>query len=136
MKENKWLLRIAVIEALLVAIIAFAAVWERPAHAQLAGSTGFNFTAITTATNTQIRNVQTTLHTIVITQPGATANSITIVDTSASNCSGGVTIATIPTADLPAAMVPATLSFDIQTVNGLCVTTAGTTSPQLVVSWR
>ena len=98
--------------------------------------TAYNYTAITTSTNTQIKANSGTVHTITISQPGATANSITIVDTTAANCSGGTTVLTIPTAQLTAGMAPVTLTLDATFVNGICVTTAGTTSPQLAVSWR
>ena len=97
---------------------------------------GYNRTAITTAVNTQIKATTGVVHTITITQPGATANSITVVDTNVAACTGGTTILTIPTADLPASMVPVTLTLDMAFSAGICVTTAGTTSPQLAVSWR
>lgn len=97
---------------------------------------GFTYKQITTATNTQLKATPGVLHTITITQPGATSNSITIVDTSVAACTGGTTIATIPSAQLVSALAPVTLTFDIATVNGLCITTAGTTSPQLVASYR
>lgn len=98
---------------------------------------GLKYTAITTSTNTQISAIGAYLHTITIVNPGATSPSITIVDTSAANCSGGTTIATIPTAQLTAAMAPVSLTFDLATTNGLCITTAGATpAPALVVTWR
>lgn len=97
---------------------------------------GMSYSAITTSTNTQIKSTAGFIHTITITQPGATATSITIVDTTAANCSGGTTIATIPTAQLTAGMAPTTVTLDLATNNGICVTTAGTTSPQLVVTWK
>lgn len=97
---------------------------------------GFTYKAITTSTNTQVKATPGIVHTLTITQPGATSQSITLVDSSAANCSGGTTIATIPSAQLVSTMVPDTLTLDVATVNGICVTTAGTTAPQLVVSFR
>jgi len=97
---------------------------------------GLKYSAITTATNTQISATPVFLHTVTITNPGATTNSITIVDTTAGACTGGTTIATIPAAQLGTSISPVTLIFDAQMTNGLCITTAGTTSPQLVVTYR
>ena len=97
---------------------------------------GMKYAAISTSTNTLIQATPVFLHTITITNPGATVNSITIVDTTAGACTGGTTIATIPAAQLATTNPAVTLTFDVQTTNGLCITTAGTTSPQLVVTYR
>jgi hypothetical protein len=97
---------------------------------------GMKYAAITTAANTQIQATPVFLHTITITNPGVTTNSITIVDTTVAACTGGTTIATIPSAQLASTNAPVTLTFDLQTTNGLCITTAGTTSPQLLVTYR
>jgi hypothetical protein len=108
---------------LLTAILAFCA-WSVGNHppsvsAQLGASSGFSFAHITTAVNTQVSAGQVTFHTLVIN--GGTAGAITVVDTSAANCTGGKTIAVIATLTGASA---ATLAYDIQTVNGLCITTA------------
>lgn len=117
---------------LLAAILCFA-VWNigtrPPVEAQLAASSGFQYKHISTATNTQEASASVILHTIVIN--GGTAGLVTVQDTSASNCSGGVNIATIATLTGSSAQ---TLSYDIQTTNGLCITTAAATD--LTVSYR
>lgn len=118
---------------LLTAILSLA-VWSfgnRPpiAEAQLAASGGFQYKHISTATNTQEASASVILHTIVIN--GGTAGLVTVQDTAASNCSGGANIATIATLTGSSAQ---TLAFDIQTTNGLCITTAAATD--LTVSYR
>ncbi len=122
MKE-KWILRIAILETVLVAVIAFFAVWERPANAQLAGSVGFVYTPITTATNTQVKSGAATFHSIVI-NGGTLTGVITVVDTAASNCTGGVTIATIAQPQVAGQVY----TYNAQTANGLCITTAAATN--------
>lgn len=97
---------------------------------------GLKYAAITTATNTLVQATPVFVHTIVISNPGATTNSITVVDTTAGACTGGTTIMTIPSAQLASTNAPITITLDVQTTNGLCITTAGTTSPQLVVTYR
>jgi hypothetical protein len=111
---------------LLSAILVFC-VWTVGNHppsvnAQLGASTGFAFNHITTAVNTQVSAGQVTFHTLVIN--GGTAGAITVVDTSAANCTGGTTIAVIATLTGASAT---TLAYDIQTKNGLCLTTAAAT---------
>jgi len=88
---------------------------------------GISYKHISTATNTQIKATPGTFHTLVINT--SVASAITIVDTSAANCSGGVTLAVL------AASAPiATYTYDAATVNGLCITTAG--ASDLTVSFR
>lgn len=99
-------------------------------------TSNFTYTPITTSTNTLVKSTPGTLHLITITQPGATANSITIIDSASGTCSPGTTVATIPTAQLPSTMVPVTIFFDTTFLTGICIQTAGTTSPQLVVAFK
>lgn len=88
---------------------------------------GYGYSHISTATNTQISAKAGAMHTIVINT--SVASTITVVDTSAANCSGGNNIA-IFAASAP---VGAYL-YDIQFSNGLCITTAG--ASDLTVSFR
>lgn len=88
---------------------------------------GFAYKHIASATNTQIKATPGTLHTVVLNN--SVANTITVVDTSAANCSGGVTIAI-----LQASAGTGTYTYDVATINGLCITTAGTSD--LTVSFR
>lgn len=88
---------------------------------------GFAYKHISTGTNTQIKATPGTLHTLVINT--TVASTITVVDTSAANCSGGVNIAVFP-----ASAVVGTYTYDVATVNGLCITTAG--ASDLTVSFR
>lgn len=116
---------------LLAAILCFA-VWSVGEHpptvnAQFAGSNGFSYVHITTATNTQAKSAGGTLHNLTINTTAAAA--ITVVDTSAANCSGGTTIAI-----LPASAVVGDYAYDLAFNNGLCVTTAGT--PDITVTFR
>lgn len=120
MNYNKWLLRIAVIETVLVALLVLGMVWEKPAHAQLAASTGFSYSNITSATNTPMKSGQATFHSLVI-NGGTLTGVITVKDTTAADCSGGVTIATIAQPQVAGQVY----AYNLQTVNGLCITTAG-----------
>jgi hypothetical protein len=90
---------------------------------------GFAFTQITANQNTQIKAVSATLHTIVIGAVGS-GETLTLVDTTASNCSGGSTIGVITP------VAGQTLVFDITTQLGLCITTAGTTAGNYTVTWK
>jgi hypothetical protein len=121
---------------LAVITVAYLSSPRTTTNAQLAMAAGFSYQNITTAGNFLLKGAPGTFHTLVINSPGATATSINIVDTAVAACTGGTVIATIPTADLPAAMVPDTLAFDLQFANGLCVQNAGTTPPNITVNWR
>jgi len=117
--------------SLLVAILLFA-VWNVGTHtpsveAQLAASNGFNYSHITTATNTQVKSANGTLHNVTVNTTAT--GTITVVDTANANCTGGTTIAV-----LPASAVVGNYTYDLQFTNGLCVTTAGT--PDITVTSR
>lgn len=114
---------------LLLAILCFA-VWNisgRPVNAQLAAANGFNYSHITTNTNTLVKSSNGTFHAMTINTTAASA--ITIYDSSAANCSGGTTIATFA-----ASATIGTYNYDLQFTNGLCVTTAG--SPDITIMSR
>ena len=116
MKKWNW----SLIVDLLILLVVLLMLWQnRPVEAQLAGSSGFNYTHITTATNTQVKSAGGTLHNITVNTPAGTA---TIVDTSAANCTGGTTVAITGTL----ATIGQTISYDIQTNNGICIITSGT----------
>lgn len=90
----------------------------------------YNYTPISTATSLSIATKPTELHSITIN--GGTAGTVTIVDSTSATCSGGTTIATI--AALGTGVTNETLTYDVLTQNGLCITTAAATN--LTVSWR
>lgn len=118
---------------LLTAILALA-VWSfgnRPptAEAQLAAASGFNFTPITTATNTQVKSSNGTFHNLVI-NGGTLTGIITVVDTGAANCSGGTTIAIIAQPQVAGQ----NYTYNLQFTNGLCITTAAAVNA--TVDWR
>jgi hypothetical protein len=117
--------------ALLGAILAlvFWNIGTRPpsVSAQLAGSAGFSYAHITTATNTPIKSASGNLHVVVVNTP---AGIVTIKDTTAADCSGGTTVAVTGTL----ATIGQTISYDIQTNSGLCITTSG--AADLTVAWR
>lgn len=118
----------------LLAAFLCIAVWnmtDRPpsVHAQLAAASGFNYTNITSATNNQIKSSNGTLHNIMI-NGGTLTGTITVVDTSAANCTGGTTIATIAQPQT----ISTTYTYDLQFVNGLCITTAAAVNA--TVDWR
>jgi hypothetical protein len=100
---------------------------EKPVNAQLAAASGFNYSHITTATNTLAKAANGTLHNLTVNTTAAAA--ITLFDSSAANCTGGTTIAV-----LPASAVVGDYNYDLQFLNGLCITTAGT--PDITVTWR
>jgi hypothetical protein len=126
MRDMKWVLAIF---AVLTAFALGISIGEKPVQAQLAASSGFQSAHISTATNTQMASATVIFHTLVIN--GGTAGALTVKDTSASDCSGGTTIAVIAT--LTGASSE-TLQYDIQTKNGLCVTSAAATDA--TVSYR
>jgi hypothetical protein len=126
MKELKWAFSIL---AVLLAFAIGVSIGEKPVNAQLAAASGFQYKHISTATNTQEASASVILHTIVIN--GGTAGAITVKDTAAADCSGGSTIAVIATLTGSSAQ---TLAYDLQTANGLCLTTAAATD--VTVSYR
>jgi hypothetical protein len=106
---------------LLLAILCFA-VWNvssnpHSVNAQLAASSGFNYSHIATNTNTLVKSAGGTLHNVTVNTTAAGA--ITIFDASAANCTGGTTIAI-----LPSSVAVGNYNYDLQFTNGLCVTTA------------
>ncbi len=126
MKKWNWSLIVDV----LILLVVLLMLWQnRPVEAQLAGSSGFNYTPITTATNTQVKSAGGTLHNLMI-NGGTLTGTITIVDTSAANCTGGTTVALI------AANQTAGQSYvyDLQTSNGICIITAAAVNA--TVDWR
>lgn len=116
---------------LLIWILGVAWYLGRPreTHAQLAAAAGFKFTPITSATNTQVSTGAATLHNIMI-NGGTLTGVITVVDTSAANCTGGTTIATIAANQVAGQ----NYVYDLQTANGLCITTAAAVNA--TVDWR
>ena len=91
----------------------------------------FNYTNISTATTTTVKTGVGVLHSIVITNPGATSNSIKIYDNTAA--SGTVIVDWSTSGGTPAA---GSFVFDCAFTIGLTVVTAGTTSPNLTVTYR
>jgi hypothetical protein len=126
MKKVNWNL---VVDILILVALLFSVVPARPVHAQLASSAGFNYTPITTATNTQVKSAQGTLHNLVI-NGGTLTGTINVVDTSAANCTGGTTIGTIAANQVAAQAY----TYDLQFNNGLCITTAAAVNA--TVDWR
>jgi hypothetical protein len=126
MKTTKWSFSIL---AVLLAFAIGVSIGERPVQAQFGGSNGFTFSHISTATNTLAKSANGTLHTIII-NGGTLTGVITVVDTSAANCTGGTTIAVIAQPQVSAQ----DYDYDIQFLNGLCITTAA--AVDATVSWR
>lgn len=116
-----------------VAGICLALLVDRPApvHAQLAASTGFHYTDISSSASTVVKGAQGTLHTIVVNNAGSGGWTYQIFDNTA--CSGTAvacsTACTLPTAGT-------TMHFDIQAATGICVKTATGTAGDLTVTWR
>ena len=113
----------------LVIAFMFGVILDRPASAQLAASSGFNYSHITGATNTQAKAAAGTFHNLVI-NGGTLTGVITIVDTSAANCTGGTTIAIIAQPQVAGQ----NYEFDLQFNNGLCITTAA--AVDATAMWR
>jgi hypothetical protein len=123
-KLNKWL----DVAILLVLILMFLHE-TRPVNAQLAASSGFQYTPITTAANIQVKAAAGQLHNITI-NGGTLTGIITVVDTSAANCSGGTTVAIIAQPQVAGQ----NYSYDLQANNGICITTAAAVNA--TVTWR
>lgn len=127
MKKVNWSVFVDVLILLVLLVMLY---WDgKPVHAQFAGSSGFVYTPVTSATNTQVKSAAGMLHNIMI-NGGTLTGVITVVDTSASNCTGGTTIATIAQPQIAGQ----SYLYDSQTLNGLCITTAAAVN--LTVSSR
>jgi hypothetical protein len=118
---------------LLVAILVFA-VWNVSTYppsvdAQLAASSGFSYSNITGAANTLSKSSGGTLHNIVI-NGGTLTGTITVVDTSAANCTGGTAIGIIAANQVAGQ----NYEYDLQFLNGLCITSAAAVNA--TVTWR
>jgi hypothetical protein len=125
--------------AILLLSLAFTGFlyYPRQSHAQESANSqfiaGYKYSHITTAANNQLKGAagvpaSGVLHTIVINSATA-VGVVTVVDTNVAACTGGTTIAVI------AAAVPAqSLYYDVQFVNGLCITNAST--DDITVSYR
>jgi hypothetical protein len=109
-------------------IVATLALFALPAMPQNNVSR-YNYTHISTATNTLIATKPTELHTIVV-NIGTTSPTVTVVDSTSSTCSGGTAVS-----GAAVATAGSTLTFDVVTANGLCIVTAGATI-DVTVSWR
>lgn len=89
----------------------------------------FTYAHLTQATANNLLATQSAyLHTIVVN--ASTSGTLALVDTTASNCSGGTAISGT-TGSLSAGQ---TLVFDVVTKKGLCITTGGTVD--VTVTWR
>jgi len=91
---------------------------------------GFVYKHLAGAANNQIKATSGTLHTITL-NGGATVGAVTVVDTSVAACTGGTTLAVITPV---ASTSPLTLTFDVATLNGLCIITAA--ANDVTVSYR
>lgn len=90
----------------------------------------YTYTNITTKTNTSICVAACVLVSISINKTG-TADTLTVKDSSAADCSGGTTIGTITVI-----ATDVNRTFYAQTVNGLCITSGGTTAGDYTVMSR
>lgn len=115
----------------LILIVLVAMFLHEPTavNAQLGGSNGFQYTPITTAANIQVKPAVGQLHNITI-NGGTLTGTITVVDTSAANCSGGTTVGIIAANQVAGQAY----SYDLQFNNGLCLTTAAAVNA--TVTWR
>jgi len=91
----------------------------------------FSYLNIPSAATTTVKSGSGLLHSIIITNPGATSNTIKIYDSTAA--SGTVIVDWSTSGGTPAA---GSYIFDVSFTTGLTVVTAGTTSPNLTVTYR
>lgn len=98
-------------------------------YVQLRAATtgGYSFSNISTNTTTTVKSGAGTLHSIVINTLG-TADTITVYDNTAGS---GTKIATIN-----AALSQSTLIYDVAFATGLTLVTAGTTAPDITVTYK
>ena len=119
-ETRKAVWEVVIIMTLIALGVLTVSTWSpAPVRAQLAATNGFSYAHITTATNTLLKNTQGQLHNITI-NGGTLTGTITVVDTSASNCTGGTTIAVLAEPQVTGTYY----SYDLEFNNGLCVTTA------------
>lgn len=93
-----------------------------------------NYKYIVSATTTNVKPTSGYLHTVTIN--GGTAGVVTLYDIAAAGCTGTpasgkfATIGALPATPTP----PVTVTYDLATVNGICVVTAAATD--LTVSFN
>ena len=115
---------------LIVVMLVFAPVFIRgPVHAQMAASTGFSYTNITSNTNTSMKTAPGQFHGIMI-NGGTLTGTLTIVDTSTADCSSGTSIGVIAANQTPGQFY----QYDLQVIKGLCITTSAAVNA--TVMWR
>lgn len=100
------------------------------AYVQLRAATtgGYSYSNITTNATTTVKSGAGTLHSIVVNTSGAT-DTITVYD---STTGSGTKIGTINSAATPGA----TLIYDVAFATGLTLVTAGTTPPDITVTYK
>lgn len=120
--------RIAILltPSFIVLATVLAIVSGRPIHAQGPPAANGKYKYIATGTTTMVEPVSGYLHTVTIN--GGTAGVVTLYDIAAAGCTGtpgSGKFATI--AALGTGITNETLTYDLATVNGLCVVTAAAT---------
>lgn len=91
----------------------------------------FNYANIAAAATTVVKSGVGVLHSIVITNPGATSNTVKVYDNTVAS---GTVIADWSTSG--GAPVAGQYIFDCAFTVGLTIVTAGTTSPNVTVTYR
>lgn len=91
----------------------------------------FNYLNISTSTTTTVKTGVGLLHSIIVTNVGATSNSIKVYDNTAA--SGTVIVDWSTSGGTP---VAGQFIFDCSFTVGLTIVTAGTTAPNLTVTYR
>lgn len=87
----------------------------------------YNYNYISTSVTTTVKTGSGFLHAITVENAGATGNAITIYDNTAGS---GTVIANFSVA------LTGTFTFNVSFTTGLTIVNAGTTSPNLTVSYR
>ena len=96
-----------------------------PVRAQTPPAANGKYKYISTATTTMVQPVSGYLHTVTIN--GGTAGVVTLYDIAAAGCTGTPASGKFATIETIGATNPVTLTYDLATVNGLCVVTAAAT---------
>lgn len=101
---------------------------DSSATTQPVQQTGYNYTHIATNTTTVVKSGAGILHLVVINTPGAT-DTATIYDNTAGS---GTVIAVLNDASTSAESI----TYDVNFSTGCTIVTAGTTAPDMSISWR
>jgi hypothetical protein len=106
-------------------LITVASMFREHALAQGLPASNAGFKYIATATTTTVKPAPGFLHSVTIN--GGTAGVVTLYDITGTGCTGTPASGKFATIETIGATNPVTLTYDLATLNGICVVTAAAT---------